>query len=120
MTPIEKAILLVAQYFNNRLHHSEPANKALSTEDVYVVWFCYILGGWKALVSTTVPDNMYYEVTYDKEKRKTYIDAYKKFDNVFVPDDGDSHTDYRDAGTGRFVTDEYAVAHPDTTVAEKD
>lgn len=29
-----------------------------------------------------------------------------------------SHTVYRDAATGEFVTAEYAAAHPDTTVAE--
>lgn len=55
-------------------------------DEVYVVWFCYILGGWKALVSTTLPDGRYYEVTYDKAKHKTYIDTYLKVDNVEIPD----------------------------------
>lgn len=52
----------------------------------YVVWFCYILGGWKALISTTLPDGMYYEVTYNKNQRTTYLDAYKKFHNREIPD----------------------------------
>ena len=30
-----------------------------------VVWFGYVLGNWKALVSTTIPDGRYYEVTYN-------------------------------------------------------
>jgi len=29
-------------------------------------------------------------------------------------------TKYRDAGTGEYVTEEYAEEHPDTTVAEED
>lgn len=47
----------------------------------YIVWFCFILGGWKALVSTTLPDGRYYEVTYNKEKKEAYIDTYKKTHN---------------------------------------
>ena len=55
-----------------------------SPVDVYVVWFCYILGGWKALVSTTIPDDTYYEVTYNKEKDEIYLDTYVKADNVKI------------------------------------
>lgn len=58
----------------------------ITTHSVYTVWFCYILGGWKALCSTTVPDGMYYEVTYDKDKKCTYVDAYRKVQNRAIPD----------------------------------
>lgn len=51
-------------------------------EDVYVVWFAYVLGAWKALCSTSVPDGRYYEVTYSKEKGVAFIDTYVKIDNV--------------------------------------
>lgn len=80
--PTETAKMLVAQYFNRKAGNGEK----LAEDDVYVVWFCYILGGWKALVSTTVPDNMYYEVTHNKVKGETYLDAYGKLDNVVIPD----------------------------------
>lgn len=49
--------------------------------DVYVVWQCYILGNAKWLLSTTLTDGMYYEVTYNKAKNEFYLDAYKKFEN---------------------------------------
>jgi hypothetical protein len=52
--------------------------------DLYVVWFCYILGGWKALVCTTLPDGMYFEVTHNAGKSETYLDAYQKIDNIRV------------------------------------
>lgn len=80
--------MLVAQYFNRKSGNGEK----LGEDDVYVVWFCYILGGWKALVSTTVPDNMYYEVTHKAEHdgsdgpAETYLDVYSKIDNVVIPD----------------------------------
>ena len=49
--------------------------------DVYVVWQCCILENRKWLISTTLPDGMYYEVTYDYHKGCYYLDAYKKFEN---------------------------------------
>ena len=51
----------------------------------YVVWFCYILGGWKALLSTHIPDGCYYEVTFNKEKNEAYVDTYQKHENVAIP-----------------------------------
>ena len=35
----------------------------------------------KALLSTTVPDGMYYEITYNGDRRECYLDAYKKWEN---------------------------------------
>jgi len=49
--------------------------------DVYAVWNCFILGNIKALISTSLIDGMYYEVTYNKAKNEIYFDAYKKFEN---------------------------------------
>lgn len=57
----------------------------LSQDEVYVVWFCYILGGWKALVSTARANGLYYEVTFNKEKQELYLDVYQKEDNIVVP-----------------------------------
>lgn len=47
-----------------------------------IVWFCYILGGWKALVIVdTYPNPNYYEVTYNVKEDVLYIDEYKKVNN---------------------------------------
>ena len=80
IVPTNIAVLSVENYVYQHLDKSDPNPEF----DVYVVWFCYILGGWKCLVSTTLPDGMYYEVTYDKNKNSIYLDAYKKFDNVEI------------------------------------
>ena len=60
--------------------------------NTYVVWFAFVLGGWKALVSTTLPDGRYYEVTYDKHKNAVYIDTYVKINNIEINTDGTSVT----------------------------
>lgn len=50
----------------------------LTRDDVYVVWFAYVLGVWKALVSTTAVDGRYYEVTFNSTIGQIYVDVYKK------------------------------------------
>lgn len=52
--------------------------------EVYVVWSCKTLKNNKALLSTSLPDGMYYEITYNGEKDEFYFDAYKKFENKCV------------------------------------
>lgn len=54
----------------------------ISTDDVYVVWLNRTLQNNKALLSTTVEDGMYYEVTYNGDKNELYFDAYKHVENV--------------------------------------
>jgi hypothetical protein len=80
----DKARGLVFEYIKPRLEKTD-THITFAADDVYVVWFSKTLQNWKALVSTTLPDGMYYEVTYNGDKGETYIDAYKKFDNVCMP-----------------------------------
>lgn len=67
--------------------------QANSTEDekvafsaIKVVWFCKTLQNWKAMVADISPDGMFFEVTYNGDKKETYLDAYKKIENVRIPD----------------------------------
>ena len=53
--------------------------------ETYIVWKCKILQNWKYLISTTLQDGMYYEMTYNGDKKEWYLDAYKKFENVRIP-----------------------------------
>lgn len=79
---VELAKKAVADYFNS---HKEIADEGrLTPEDVYVVWLCKTLQNNKALLSTTVWDGMYYEVTYNGDKNEMYLDAYKKWDNKCI------------------------------------
>lgn len=67
-----------------RAHLDVTDNVNVSINDIYVVWFCKTLQNWKALISTTLPDGMYYEVTYNGDKKEIYLDAYKKFENKHI------------------------------------
>ena len=58
------------------------APPSFSRDEVYVVWFTYVLGAWKAVCSTSLPDGRYYEVTYSKEKGVAFLDTYVKIDNI--------------------------------------
>lgn len=55
--------------------------------DLYIVWKCKILQNWKYLISSTLPDGMYYELTYNGDKHEWYFDAYKKFENRCIEEE---------------------------------
>lgn len=73
---------IVVDYFNKRADATD--NKKITEEDVFIVWICKTLQNNKALVSTTVSDGMYYEITHNGDKNETYVDAYKKWENFVV------------------------------------
>ena len=52
--------------------------------DMFVVWSCKTLQNNKALLSTTLFDGMYYELTYNGDKKELYFDTYKKFENKCI------------------------------------
>ena len=80
----EKAKRIVANLYNGQAGKDEIS--AVTAEDVYVVWFCKTLQNWKALLSTDLPDGMYFEVTYNGDKKEAYLDVYKKIRNVKISD----------------------------------
>lgn len=80
----EKARRIVMNYFNDCRDVTD--GKRLTMDDVFVVWFAKTLQNWKCLVSTTVPDGMYYEVTHNGDKKETYVDVYKRWENYCVKD----------------------------------
>lgn len=71
------AIKLVSDYVIEHLDKTD----GVPVFDVYVVWKCKALQNWKFLLSTSLFDGMYYELTYNGDKQEWYLDAYKKFEN---------------------------------------
>ena len=72
----------VAQYANEHLDKAD--GKKITEDDVFIVWMCKTLQNSKALVSTTLFDGMYYELTFNGNKGELYVDAYKKWENFTV------------------------------------
>lgn len=77
-----KAKEVVAEYFNQKVDKTD--NKQITPDDIFIVWFSKTLQNWKALVSTTLFDGMYYEVTHNGNTGETYLDVYKKWDNKVI------------------------------------
>lgn len=76
---INKCKEIVRDYANEHLDKSD--GKQITLDDVFIVWSCKTLQNNKALASTTLFDGMYYELTYNGDKKELYLDAYKKFEN---------------------------------------
>ena len=81
----EISMNLVRDYAKNHLDKSDGDVDF----NVYIVWKCKILQNWKYLISTTLSDGMYYELTFNGDKREWYLDAYKKFENVCIKQKGE-------------------------------
>lgn len=79
------ALKIVGNYIWEHLDKSD----AEPTFELYTVWKAKILQNWKYLISSTLNDGMYYELTYNGDKREWYLDAYKKFENRRIPDEQD-------------------------------
>ena len=73
---------LVVDYFNENVDKTD--NKQITENDVFIVWACKTLQNNKALVSTTVSDGMYYEITHNGDKGEVYMDVYKKWANRII------------------------------------
>ena len=72
----------IVNYFNNRVEITD--DMKISEDNVFIVWSCKTLQNNKAMVSTTVSDGMYYELTYNGDKKELYLDAYKKWENQAI------------------------------------
>lgn len=79
---VELCKKLVVKSFNERADKTDNFN--IDENEVYVVWLSKTLQNNKALLSTTVPDGKYYEVTYNGDKCEFYLDVYVKLVNVCV------------------------------------
>lgn len=79
-----KARKIVMDYYNAAA--ATVRDPEITLGDIYIVWFCKTLQNWKCLLSTSMPDQMYYEVTYDGDKKQAYLDTYKKVVNITVQD----------------------------------
>lgn len=76
----EKVISIVKNYILSHLDKSDE----IPDFSVFTVWKAKVLQNWKYLLSSTLPDGMYYELTYNGDKKEWHLDAYKKFENQVI------------------------------------
>lgn len=76
----KEALRIVSNYVYEHLDKSD----VIGDIDIYIVWKCKTLQNWKYLISTTLLDGMYYELTYNGDSKEWYLDAYKKFENKVI------------------------------------
>ena len=79
----ERALSIVSDYIEKHIDKSDPT----PVFSIYIVWKCKTLQNWKYLISSTLCDGMYYELTYNGDRKEWYLDAYKKFENQVIKED---------------------------------
>lgn len=72
------AIAIVKSYIENHFHPNV-------VFEVFITWKCKALENWKYLLSSSLCDGIYYELTYNAVKNEWYLDVYMKIENVIYP-----------------------------------
>lgn len=77
---------MIIDYFTK---HKDTTDKEIEMKinDVFVVWSCKTLQNNKMLLSTKLPDGLYYEITYNGDEHEAYVDVYKKWENYVVKEE---------------------------------
>ena len=77
---------MIIDYFTK---HRDTTDKdiKMKIENVFVVWSCKTLQNNKVLLSTTMPDGLYYEITYNGDKHEAFVDVYKKCENFVIKEE---------------------------------
>ena len=77
MNKDKEAMGIVKTYIRDHLDKSDGDVQF----EVYIVWKAKVLQNWKYLISSSLYDGMYYELTFNGNAGVWYLDAYKKFEN---------------------------------------
>ena len=62
----------------------------MTPTEIYVVWMVKVLRNNKAMISSNHADGRYFEVTWDGERERFYLDVYSKIENQALNIEGES------------------------------
>ena len=86
----------IVDIFNSTADKSPDVSVSILNDDVYEVWYSEGECENNALLSTTIPDGMYYESNYNNWINLLTIDSYKKYCNKCI-------NDVKVYGTNQFI-----------------
>ena len=86
----------IVDIFNSTVDKSSDVSVSILNDDVYEVWYSEGECENNALLSTTIPDGMYYESNYNNWINLLTIDSYKKYYNKCI-------NDVKVYGTNQFI-----------------
>lgn len=79
---LAKAQQMVVDNFN--AHRKPDKVPELTLDDISVVWFAKVLGGWRCNIDSTVARGLLWRVTYAGAKEEIYLDVYTKLNNIKI------------------------------------
>lgn len=95
MDPIADAKWILRDHFQKTREGSEGI---LADSEIFVVYFSYIIGGWKCEMASSKAPGYMFQVTHNKNANETYLDVYVKESNsVYEP--GGSEITTKDAAS---------------------
>ena len=68
-----RATAIVRNWYDNHV--------TMTPTEIYVVWMVKVLRNNKAMISSNHSDGRYFEVTWDGERERFYLDVYSKIEN---------------------------------------
>ncbi|KJY48962.1 uncharacterized protein JG29_07830 [Bombilactobacillus mellis] len=74
------------QLLVERYNKMSDFKQTIGEEDIQVIWSCQTLQNNKAILSTNYKDGIYYEISYDGNKKEFNLDVYHKIDNSIYSD----------------------------------
>lgn len=57
----------------------------VNKQQIQIVWFNYTLRNYKALFMAKHTDNLYFECTWNSDKKELYTDIYEKQHKLTIP-----------------------------------
>jgi len=83
MNKDNRALEIIENYMYD---HFDPTDETPHFS-LFIVWKAKILKNWKYLISSTIPDGKYYELTFNGDNNEWYLDVYVKLENKVIPDE---------------------------------
>lgn len=82
MDPVLDAKFIVRDYLKKE------GQEVPETEKLFLVYFSYIIGGWKCELATATQPGLMFQITHNREFSENYLDVYVKRANCVYIDDG--------------------------------